>query len=417
MYAPRMCPSPSQAGGIWSALARTGGGGNAADLRTAARRRTFRDLCLAGWAAATLLSSPMAAEALDAEAPCGRIEMFSRENCPHCRRASVFLARLARERPHLEISVRDVVLEPGARTRLLELSEAHAVPPGVPAFSICDDFVVGFVNEGTTGRRIVELLGLASPAAPASASGRIVVPMLGALDLHTLGLPAFTLLLGFVDGLNPCAMWVLLFLLSILVNVRDRRRIVAIAGTFVLVSGLAYFAFMAAWLNVFLWVGLSRPVQMTLGLVAAGVGAINLKDFFAFGAGPTLAIPDAAKPGIYARVRRIVQAESMRAALAGALVLAVLVNFIELLCTAGLPAVYTQILTLQDLPSWQYYGYLLLYNCAYILDDAVLVTLVVVTLGRHKLQEEQGRWLKLLSGSVMLALGLLLLLRPDWLAW
>jgi glutaredoxin len=383
----------------------------------ALRRGAFWSFWLAGWLAATSLLTAPPVEARDAEPRCTRIEMFSREDCPHCAEAKLFLGQLAHERPDLEIIVRDVELDPGARTQLLELSRVHAVAPGVPAFAICDDFVVGFVNEETTGQNIAGLLGRFSQAAPGAASGRIVVPLFGALDVDALGLPAFTLLLGFVDGLNPCAMWVLLFLLSILVNVRDRRRIVAIAGTFVLVSGLAYFAFMAAWLNVFLWIGLSRAVQVALGFVAAGVGAMNVKDFFAFGAGPSLSIPEAAKPGIHARVRRIVQAENFGAALAGAFLLAVLVNFIELLCTAGLPAIYTQILTLQDLPRSQYYGYLLLYNCAYILDDAALVTLVVVTLGRRKLQEEQGRWLKLLSGSVMLALGILLLLRPDWLAW
>jgi uncharacterized membrane protein HdeD (DUF308 family) len=93
----------------------------------------------------------------------------------------------------------------------------------------------------------------------------------------------------------------------------------------------------------------------------------------------------------------------------------VLVNFVELLCTAGLPALYTQILTLRDLSAEQYYGYLLLYNLAYMFDDTAMVALVVVTLGRRKLGEEPGRWLKLASGTVMLLLGVLLLARPDWL--
>ena len=99
------------------------------------------------------------------------------------------------------------------------------------------------------------------------------------------------------------------------------------------------------------------------------------------------------------------------------IVLAVLVNLVELLCTAGFPAVYTRILTLRELPAWQYYGYLALYNVAYVLDDGLMLTLAVATLSRRKLQERAGRWLKLVSGGVMLGLGVVLIARPAWLAW
>jgi hypothetical protein len=181
------------------------------------------------------------------------------------------------------------------------------------------------------------------------------------------------------------------------------------------VSGLVYFAFMAAWLNLFLLVGLSSVTQVVLGGFAVLVGALNIKDFLAFGHGVSLVIPAAARPGIYAGVRRILRAEHLPTALAGVIVLAVLVNTIELLCTAGLPAVYTRILTLRHLPWWAYYGYLALYNVAYMFDDSLILILAVVTLGRRKLQAQQGRWLKLVSGMVMLGLGVALLLQPSWL--
>ena len=243
----------------------------------------------------------------------------------------------------------------------------------------------------------------------------IDVPWFGRISATQLGMPVFTLLIGLVDGFNPCAMWVLLFLLSVLVNLRVRWKILAVAGTFVVVSGLAYLAFMAAWLNVFLLVGYLRWVQILLASLAIFVGSVHVKDFFAFKRGLTLSIPDSAKPGIYARVRRIVMAEHLYGAIAGAFVLAVLVNVVELLCTAGLPALYSQVLMLQDYPAWKNYAYLGLYIVAYMLDDSIMVGIVVLTLGKRKLQEHEGRWLKLVSGLVILALGLVLLFRPDWL--
>lgn len=243
----------------------------------------------------------------------------------------------------------------------------------------------------------------------------IEVPLFGRLSASKLGMPLFTLAIGLVDGFNPCAMWVLLFLLSILVNLKDRRRILAIAGTFVVVSGLAYFAFMAAWLNVFVLIGYLRPIQIVLALMAIVIGTIHTKDFFAFKRGLSLSIPESAKPGIYARVRSIVTAEHIGSAVAGAITLAVLVNIIELLCTAGLPALYTNILMQQGLSAAGRYAYLALYIAAYMFDDTLMVAIVVITLSKRKLQETQGRWLKLVSGAAILLLGVVMLFRPEWL--
>jgi glutaredoxin len=246
-------------------------------------------------------------------------------------------------------------------------------------------------------------------------NGAIRLPFFGDVRVEQIGLPLFTVAVGLVDGFNPCAMWVLMFLLSILVNLRSRAKILSVAGSFVLISGAAYFAFMAAWLNVFLLLGLLTWVRLTLASLAIVMGVIHVKDFFAFKRGITLSIPESAKPGIYQRVRRIVTAENLTGAVLGAAVLAVLVNIIELLCTAGLPALYTQILSAQQLPPWQNYAYLLLYIGAYMFDDTLMVGLVVLTLERHKLQESHGRWLKLISGLAILGLGAVMVLRPDWL--
>jgi hypothetical protein len=245
------------------------------------------------------------------------------------------------------------------------------------------------------------------------ADSQVELPWVGTVDVTKLGLPVFTILVGLIDGFNPCAMWVLLFLLSILVNLQDRARILAVAGTFVVVSGIAYFAFMAAWLNVFLFLGYLRPVEIALGILAVVVGTIHIKDFFAFKKGVSLSIPESAKPGIYQRVRGIVTAQNITGAILGAIVLAVMVNIVELLCTAGLPALYTHVLTSHGLPTWKNYAYLFLYNLAYMFDDSLMVLAVTWTLGKRKLQEHEGQWLKLISGLVILGLGLVMIFSPT----
>jgi hypothetical protein len=158
-------------------------------------------------------------------------------------------------------------------------------------------------------------------------------------------------------------------------------------------------------------------LQIAIGLLAIGIGVINIKDFFAFKRGITLSIPESAKPGIYERVRKIVASKYLSVAIGMSVVLAVTVNIVELLCTAGLPALYTQILSQQQLAAWKNYAYLALYIAGYIFDDSLMVGAFVITLSHRKLREDEGRWLKLVSGMVVLVLGATVLFRPEWLQW
>jgi hypothetical protein len=408
-----------------------------------------------------------------------QFEVFVRAGCSRCAAVKQWLPSLIGDYPGLELVYRDLASDAASAARLSDLVARHRTRAvSVPVFHLCDTLVVGFDRAETTGEKLRSILKTWTHAAPENASrpgaetrartgrassasleplavgfgyGRallvqepvppplpqdagkdvptlpvgvgpegagdesIEVPWLGRLTASNLGMPVFTFLVGLVDGVNPCAMWVLLFLLSILVNLQDRLRIVAIAGSFVVISGLAYFAFMAAWLNVFVLVGYLRPVQVVLAILAIVIGAVHVKDFFAFKRGISLSIPESARPRIYERVRRIVSAEHLLGAVLGATTLAVLVNFIELLCTSGLPALYTSILTQQGHGMAATYGYLALYVSAYMLDDTIMVTVVVLTLSKLKLQQSGGRWLKLVSGLAIVLLGAVMLLRPEWL--
>ena len=337
--------------------------------------------------------------------------VYVRDGCPHCADAKVFLAELSAQRPGLLIAYRQVDRDPAAAADLEALSQAVGVwPPGVPTFVVGDRVIIGFQDAQHTGRDIVSMLEGTTPR-PAEVESRLF----GTLSASRLGLPLFTLALGLLDGFNPCAMWVLLFLLSLLVRLNDRRRMALIAGTFVLVSGAVYYAFMAAWLNLFRAVGFSEALRLGLAVIALAIAALNLKDVVAPGRGPSLAIPATARPGLVARMHALSQAPSLAELLAGVALLALAVNLVELLCTAGLPALYTAVLSQQNLSPAMHHAYLGLYILGYIADDSVMVATAVAALGSRKLDERGGRRLKLVSGLVMLALGLALLLRPQWL--
>ncbi|NWG73806.1 MAG: NrdH-redoxin, partial [Rubrivivax sp.] len=341
--------------------------------------------------------------------PARDVTVYVREGCPHCADAKAFLATLQATRPGLRVVVRDVVADPEAARDAERISLAAGVwPPGVPIIVIDGTVIVGFDDAEHMGRQIEALIDRG--AAPTT---EVPTRWFGTLSATTMGLPAFTLALGLLDGFNPCAMWVLLFLLSLLVRLHDRRRMALIAGTFVAVSGAVYYAFMAAWLNVFLVIGMTNALRWTLAGVAAVIGAVNVKDFVAFGRGASFSIPESAKPGLYARVRHVVNAPTLAVSLAAVTALAVVVNFVELLCTAGLPALYTAVLAQHDVSAAGRYAYLGLYIVGYVADDALMVALAVAALGQRKLTERAGRWLKLVSGVVMLALAAVLALRPQ----
>ena len=364
------------------------------------------------------------------------IELFSRADCSHCASARAYLAELQTERPGLTVHIVDVVQDADALARLQSLADQAGVANvAVPAFHVRGRLVIGWAGHEATGRRLEALLDGhpddvdAGPGEGCATSDDVVacvapplrdtveLPLLGEVDVRVLGLPLFTVVVGLLDGFNPCAMWTLLLLLSLLVRLGSRLRMALVAGTFLLASGLVYFAFMATWLNVFLLVGLTREIQVGLGVVAVMAGMLAFKDVVAFRRGISLSIPDPVKPRLYARIGRIVRAPGLPAMMAGVAVLAVMVNSVELLCTAGLPAVYTQVLTSHALPTWQNYALLGLYQVFYMLDDTLMLIVAVTTLSAKRLQEREGRWLKLVSGAVLVALGGALIVQPELLHW
>jgi len=247
------------------------------------------------------------------------------------------------------------------------------------------------------------------------ASTTINLPFVGMVDVKAFSLPVLTVVLAGMDAFNPCAFFVLLFLLSLLVHAKSRTRMAIVGGTFVLFSGLVYFVFMAAWLNVFLIAGELRVITLIAGLLALTVAALNIKDFFWFKEGPSLSIPESAKPGLFKRMRGIVATGNLGPMLASTVLLAIVANSYELLCTAGFPMVYTRVLTLAQLETWQYYAWLAAYNVIYVIPLLAIVIVFVKTMGARKLSESEGRILKLVSGFMMLGFGLLLLVAPQWL--
>ncbi|PLX82908.1 MAG: hypothetical protein C0616_00990 [Desulfuromonas sp.] len=361
------------------------------------------------------------------------VHFFTAPNCPHCAEARPVLENLVEQQPAVVLHEYDIWNDPDSFTLLRKLVDTHGKHPlSTPAIFIGDRMWLGF---NASMKRPIENV-LASciatgcsdplqrlnnpparakepipPSVPAEAE-TITLPLLGEVKLEHASLPLMTVTLGLLDSINPCAFFVLLFLLGLLVHAHSRGRMLLIGGVFVLFSGIIYFLFMAAWLNLFLVVGRIALITTVAALIALIAAVINIKDFFFFKQGVSLTLSEESRSHLGKKIRHLVHAASLPAAIGGTVVLAVAANSYELLCTAGFPMVFTRILTLQELSTAGYYGYLAAYNIIYILPLLVIVTVFSWTLGVHKLSEWQGRELKLVSGMMMLILGLTLLLQP-----
>lgn len=346
--------------------------------------------------------------------------------CPHCQHALPFIEDLDESLPWLNVywlqaDLGDPEVE---RLALAAAGEVGENISGVPAFMFCDTMITGYDGPDGVGADIVsgvnacyESFAADSPPPPSTSSvpEEVAVPGIGTLSSSSVPLPVFTAVVAGLDAFNPCAFFVLLFLLSLLVHARNRARMAIVGFTFVVISGVLYFVFMAAWLNVFLVTGHLAWITAAAGLVAIAVAGLNLKDYVRPGSKGSLSIPESAKPGIFARMRKLVGDDRFVPVLGATVALAVVANSYELLCTAGLPMVFTRVLTLNDLSTPAYYGYLVLYNVIYVIPLLGIVIAFVWTLGSRKLQPEEGRALKLLSGTMMLGLGSVLLFAPEML--
>jgi thiol-disulfide isomerase/thioredoxin len=370
------------------------------------------------------------------------VTLFWAEGCPHCEREIEFLRRL--ESQESRLTVRYLEVTGDARHREVFRSIGARFPPdqlGVPLTVIGTRVLAGYATDATTGAEIRALIAAciehgcedtvgpllqarpppARPApSPPPAKSRALpetleLPLIGEIATASLSLPALTVLLAAIDGFNPCAMWVLVFLIGLLLGLKDRARMWVLGGAFIAASAVVYFLFMAAWLNVLLAIGAVAWVRTGLGVVALGGAFYYLREYVRNPGGVCRVASAESRRRVFDRLRTVASERRFWVALGGIVMLAFAVNLVELVCSAGIPAVYTQVLTMSAVPAWQYYAYLALYILVFMLDDLVVFGIAMRTLEVTGVAGGYSRFSHLVGGVVLLAIGVLLLFKPGWL--
>ncbi|MHA3946682.1 hypothetical protein [Cellulomonas bogoriensis] len=232
----------------------------------------------------------------------------------------------------------------------------------------------------------------------------ISMPLIGDVNLADQSLLVATLAIGFVDGVNPCSLWVISILLAIVLRTGSRRRVIAVGTTFLLVTAAMYGLFMVGIYSALTIVGFLGAIQVVVALAAGIFGVVSVKDYFAFKKGISFTIADSAKPGIYQRARAAAAHRSLIPALAATAALGVAVSLLELPCTAGFPVLWAGLLQANGVGLAEAGGLYVAYMVPYLLDEMIVFGVAVVTMRATKMQEKHGQVLKLVAGTTMLAL-------------
>jgi glutaredoxin len=405
-------------------------------------RRCWLTLALVLWALIGARAWPATAAA---ESTHVTAHIFWQEGCPYCSRAKAALREIALTDKDLSIDEIELGVDPANDALFDQVRALLALrDAAVPLVVIGARYVVGFssavqtpaIYEGliarcrknpcpdlvAEARRLSDIAAgraaagkPAVEAAPAGPPSTVTVPLLGEIALTDLSLPVLTIVLAGIDGFNPCAMWVLVLLIGLLVGVVDSRRMWTLGLVFLIATGAMYFAVMAAWLNVVLWIGAVIWLRAAIGALAIGAGVYYLREYWANPEGFCRITAGARRRRFTDAFRRVVEQPSLALAAFGIATLAIVVNLVELACSAGVPAVYTQLLAMHDLSVPGHYAYLALYLVIFLLDDIAVFVTAMVTLRSAVLTGRYTRNVHLVGGAVLLALGWVMLLRPEWL--
>jgi len=348
------------------------------------------------------------------------VYFFWGEGCPHCEKERIFLEKLTDKYPEVVISDYEISKDKENIKFFQKITkeiEANISGFPTPFTVVSDQYVIGYLSDETTGKAIESMVLSVIIDGDIDQSNPILetisLPLLGEIKTKDLSLPILTIVIGVLDGFNPCAMWALLFLITLLLAMKDRKRMWMLGSAFILTSGFVYFLLMSAWLNVFLFLGFVVWIRVVVGIVALGAGGYNIRDYIINKDGACKITGSKKRQNVFKKLKKITQKKEFIFALGGIILLALAVNLVELVCSAGLPAVYTKVLALSNLSSWQYYSYILLYIFFFILDDLVVFAIAMTSLKAVGINGKYARFSHLFGGAIMVVIGILMLFKPE----
>ena len=349
------------------------------------------------------------------------IHFFYLPTCPHCAEQKPIIENLIQEMPDVNFIYHDASSSEGSALFYKMSTEAGLDTSrlGVPTTFVGKHPLVGVHSKEQIKEAIQECKETCSTNGANITSQEMKtgftdfeLPFLGRTDLTKWSIPTLAIVLGLIDGFNPCAMWVLVYLIGLLIGVADKRKIWLIVGSFVFASGALYFLFMTAWLNIFLLVGYIKILTLIIGLVALGGGIISLKDYFTKKALTCEVGDEKSHEKTMSKIQDIISQPISWAIIGSIIILAFIVNSVEFVCSSAIPAVFTQTLALSGLSTLQHYLYILLYTFFFMLDDLIIFGLAAFAIN-STIGDKYAKYCKLIGGIILTILGAIMVFAPH----
>ena len=365
------------------------------------------------------------------------LHLFYGETCPHCKEEEEFLDKYLKGKKDVDLEMYEVWNNKDNQELLVKVQDAlDNHESGVPYLVIGDRVIIGYMA-GTTDDQIDgaireykkvdnyqdvvtkiinnEEIIKPTPKEPKEKDDEFNVPILGKIKGREVSIPLLAVVLGLADGFNPCAMWVLIFLITMLLGMKDRKKMWILGLTFILTSGIIYLLFMVTWLNLATFISKIKIIRILVSLVAFTVGFINLKNFYESTKKDDgcNVVEKKDRKKIMTEIMRITTEKKFLLALGGIILLAASVNIIEMMCSIGLPLIFTQILAMNSLPTSSYALYMFIYIFFFLIDDIVVFIIAMTTLKVTGISTKYNKYSHLVAGIITLLIGLLLLIKPS----
>ena len=372
---------------------------------------------------------------------------FHGDGCPHCAAEEEFLKNNKEELKNVKIVKYEVWKDEDNRKLLKEIGKKFDMEVSSVPFNVIGNTIIkGYLDDSSTGQKLLNtiyyyqdneyhdyvkdylngdktIIEINEEAVNyireenQKSVHTIKIPLIGEVDLEKISLSFATILIGLVDGFNPCAMWVLLFLISALIGMKDRKRMFIIGFSFILTSGLVYLAILLSWINIVVKVSTSVLFRNIIAVVAIIGGLINLRSYIKSRKEEDGCdvVDDKKRKKIFTKIKTFTKEKSLLLSILGAMGLAVSVNIVELACSAGLPLVFSELLTINNIAGINALLYILIYILFFLIDDIIVFTIAVITMTSNGISSKFNKYSHLVGGIIMLIIGLLLIFQPGWL--
>ncbi len=339
--------------------------------------------------------------------------LFHGQECPHCEEEREWLDTIKdKYKDSLNIYYFEVWHNDENAKLVKKVQEEFGITKnGVPLTVIGDKYYLGYssVIGSTIENKINEYIR-------EETNNKIKIPLLGEVDIKGVSIPLVAVILGFIDGFNPCAMWILLFLINLLFGMHDKKKSWILGLTFLFISGFVYFLSMLG-INMVLGIATINWMKIAIAIFILVAGILNLRKYLKIRkeeAGCTV-VDDKKRKKLITKMRNIIKSKSFGLALGGIIVLAATVNLIEMACSLGFPLIFNEVLTVNNIGGFTKIIYLLIYILFYMIDDIVVFSISMVTLEATGVTNKYNKLCTLISAIIMIIMGILLLVKPDWL--